>query len=231
MLKEVFEPTSSPRVSLLLGARERKTGRTGDGLNTCTLVPTVFRWHEKMEFKCHQHFSFSHDIEKQVWILLFVFRFRLTLKNGFELRISFFVFASLWKTDMNFVFASFWKKDMNFVFRFRRFEFCFLFFVFAWLWQMVLNFVFCFSFSHHFEKQIWISFVIYAWLEKRINGPVQSFEAPATPSGLTGAFTFYLTESKWIFLSPGPKWVVNFLPPPPPPHPMICLTHTRYSLF
>ena len=74
-------------------------------VNACTLVPTVFRWHEKMEFKYHQHFSFSHDIEKQVWIFLFVFRFRLTLKNGFELRISFFVFASLWKTNMNFVFA------------------------------------------------------------------------------------------------------------------------------
>ena len=53
--------------------------------------------------KCHIHFSFSHGIEKQIWILLFVFRFRLTLKNGFELRISFFVFASLWKTDCNFV--------------------------------------------------------------------------------------------------------------------------------
>ena len=40
-------------------------------------------------------FSFSHDIEKQIWILLFVFRFRLTLKNGFKLRCSFFVFTSL----------------------------------------------------------------------------------------------------------------------------------------
>ena len=122
---------------------------------------------------------------------------------------------------MNFVFASFWKKDMNFVFRFRRFEFCFLFFVFAWLWKTVVNFVFRFSFSHHFEKQIWISFVIFAWLEKRITSPVQSFEVPATPSGLTGAFTFYVTESKWIFLSPGPKWVVNS----PPPNDM-SYTHT-----
>ena len=58
-------------------------------VNACTLVPTVFRWHGEREFKCHFHFSFSHDIEKQIWILLFVFRFRLTLKNGFELRISF----------------------------------------------------------------------------------------------------------------------------------------------
>ena len=100
-------------------------------------MPTVFRWHGKREFKCHFHFSFSHDIEKQIWILLFVFRFRLTSKNGFELRISFFVFASLWKTDMNFsfrfsfshhfekriwisffVFALLWKTDLNFVSRF-----------------------------------------------------------------------------------------------------------------
>ena len=47
--------------------------------NSCTLVPTVFRWHGKMEFKFHFQFSFSHDIEL----------------NGFELRISFFVFAPL----------------------------------------------------------------------------------------------------------------------------------------
>ena len=26
--------------------------------NACTLVPTVFRWHGKMEFKFHFHFSF-----------------------------------------------------------------------------------------------------------------------------------------------------------------------------
>ena len=79
--------------------------------NACTSVPTVFRWHGKMEFKCHLHFLFSHDIEKQ---------------------ILFFVFASLWKTDM--------------------------------------NFSFCFSFSHHFEKRIWISFFVFALLviEKQI---------------------------------------------------------------
>ena len=161
-------------------------------------MPTVFRWHGKKEFKCHIHFSFSHDIEKQIWILLFVFRFRLTLKNGFELRISFFVFASLWKTDMKF----------DFLFRI----------------TLKNGFEFRFSFSHHFEKQIWISFVIFAWLEKRITAPVQSFEAPATPSGMTGAFTFYVTESKWIFLSPGPKWVV-LSPPPPAPQWYVLDTH------
>ena len=144
-----------------------------------------FRWHGKKEFKCHIHSSFSHDIDKQIWILLFAFRFRLTLKNGLELRISFFAFASLWKTDTNFSFR--------------------------------------FSFWHHFEKRIWISFLVFASLWKtdlnfvcmtwkRIIAPVQSFEAPATPSGMTGAFTFYVCESKWIFLSPGPKWVVNSSP-------------------
>ena len=88
--------------------------------NECTLVPTVFRWHGKKEFKCHIHFSFSHDIEKQIWILLFVFhfrpnfekrfctssfvfRFRITLKNGYQFQFSFFVFVSLWKTDLNFL--------------------------------------------------------------------------------------------------------------------------------
>ena len=95
--------------------------------NACTLVPTVFRWHGKSISIFR--FSFSHDIEKQIWILLFVFRFRLTFKNAFELRfsflhhfekriwISFFVFTSLWKTDLNFVFVwlVIWKTDLNFV--------------------------------------------------------------------------------------------------------------------
>ena len=29
-------------------------------------LPTVFRWHGKMEFKFYLHFSFSQDIEKQI---------------------------------------------------------------------------------------------------------------------------------------------------------------------
>ena len=175
--------------------------------NACTLVPTVFRWHGKKKFKCHIHFSFSHRIKKQIWILLFVFRFCLTLKNGFELRISFFVFASLWKTDINFSFR------FSFSHHFEK-RIWISFFVFRFRITLKNGFEFRFSFSHHFEKQIWISFVVLAWLEKRITAPVQSFEAPATPSGLTGVFTFYVTESKWIFPSPGPKWVVNFPPPP-----------------
>ena len=140
----------------------------------------VFAWHWKTDLNFAFCFSFSPNFEKRFWTSYFVFRFRITLKNGYQFQFSFFVFASLWKTDM------------NFVFRFRI--------------TLKNGFEFRFSFSDHFEKQIWISFVILTWLEKRITAPVQSFEAPATPSGLTGAFTFYVTESKGIFPSPGPKW-------------------------
>ena len=73
--------------------------------NACTLVPTVFRWHGKMEVKFHFpfsffvfawhwktdlnfafRFSFSPNFEKRIWTSVFVFRFRITLKNGFEFR-------------------------------------------------------------------------------------------------------------------------------------------------
>ena len=134
----------------------------------------VFVWHWRTNLNFAFCFSFSPNFEKRFWTSYFVFRFRITLKNGYRFQFSLFVFASLWKTDMNFVF----------VFRFRI--------------TLKNGFEFRFSFSHHFEKQIWISFV------------VQSFEAP-----LTGAFTFYVTESKWIFSSAGPKWVVNYPPPSP----------------
>ena len=137
-------------------------------------MPTVFRWHEKKEFKCHIHSSFSHDIDKQIWILLFAFRFRLTLKNGFKLRISFFAFASLWKTDTNFSFRFLFSHHFE-----KRIWIAF--FVFALLWKTDLNFVSRF----HITLKNRISFVTFAWLEKRITAPVQSFEAPATPSGLT----------------------------------------------
>ena len=97
--------------------------------NACTLVPTVFRWHGKMEFKCHLHFLFSHDIEKQILFFVFAslwktdmnFSFRFSFSHHFEKRIwiSFLVFASLWKTDLNFVFrfciTCYWKTDWSFV--------------------------------------------------------------------------------------------------------------------
>ena len=146
-------------------------------------MPTVFRWHGKKEFKCHIHFSFSHGIEKQIWILLFVFRFRLTLKNGFELRISCFVFASLWKTDINFSFR------FSFSHQFEK-RISISFFVFRFRITLKNGLEFRFSFSHHYEQQIWISFVILAWLEKGITAPVQSFEAPPPPRGWPGHSLF-----------------------------------------
>ena len=146
--------------------------------NVCTLVPTVLRWHGRKEFKCHIHFSFSHGIEKQIWILLFVFRFRLTLKNGFELRISFFVFASLWKTDINISFR------FSFSHQFEK-RIWISFFVFRFRITLKNGFEFRFSFSHQknrseFRLSFWHDF------EKRITAPVQSFEAPATPRGWPG---------------------------------------------
>ena len=142
-------------------------------------------------------------------------------EKGIQVKFPFFVFAWHQKTDLSFafcfsfspnfekrlwisvfvfrlIFASLWKTDMNFVFRS------------SFSHYFESRFEFHFSFSHHFEKQIWISFVIFAWLEKQITEPGQSFEAPATPSGLTGAFM--------NFPLPGDK-VSSKLPPPPPPHP------------
>ena len=167
----------------------------------------VFAWHWKTDLNFAFCFSFSPNFEKRFWTSYFVFRFRITLKNGHQFQFSFFVFASVWKTDINFVFR--------------------------------------FSFSHYFEKWIGISFLVFSslWTTdlnfvchfgmtwKRNHCTSSVIWSPATPSGLTGAFTFYVTESKWIFPSPGPKWVVNSAPPPPTPSPMTCLTHTRYSLF
>ena len=131
---------------------------------------SIFRFRMALKNRFEFCFLFSPNFEKRFWTSYFVFRFRITLKNGYQFQFSFFVFASLWKTDM------------NFVFRFRI--------------TLKNGFEFRFSFSHHFEKQIWISFVILAWLEKRITAPVQSFEAPTTPWGLTGAFTFYVIAAK-----------------------------------
>ena len=118
----------------------------------------------------------------------FVFRFRMTLKNRYEFRFSFshHFEKRIWTSFFVFVFASLTLKK---------------------------GYEFLFSFSHHFEKRIWISFLYGLLFEKQIwiSFVVQSFEAP-----LTGAFTFYVTESKWIFPSAGPKWVVNYPPPPSP---------------
>ena len=135
-------------------------------------------------------------------------RFSMAWERGIQVPYPFFVFAWHWKTDLNFAFC--FSFSPNFQKRFWT-----SYFVFRFRITLKNGLQFRFSFCHHYEKQIWISFVILAWLEKRITAPVQSFEAPATPSGLTGACTFYVTESKWIFPSPGPKWVVNSAPPSP----------------
>ena len=136
-------------------------------------------------------------------------------EKGFQVPYPFFVFAWHWKPDLNFAFC--FSFSPNFEKRFWT-----SYFVFRFRITLKNGFEFRLSFSHHFENQIWISFVIFAWLEKRITAPVQSFKAPATPPGLAGAFTLYVTESTWIFPSAGPKWVVNS---PPPPNDM-SYTHT-----
>ena len=85
--------------------------------NACTLVPTVFRWHGKMEVKFH--FPFSFFVFAWHWKTDLNFAFRFSFSHHFKKRIwiSFFVFTSLWKTDLNFVFVwlVIWKTDLNFV--------------------------------------------------------------------------------------------------------------------
>ena len=94
--------------------------------NACTLLPTVFdgmgKWNSNV---------------------IYIFRFRMTLKNRFEFCFLFFVFAELWKTDLNFVFLFSFSLNFEkriwisfFVFHFRitlknGFEFRFSCFVFA----------------------------------------------------------------------------------------------------
>ena len=170
--------------------------------NSCTLVPTVFRWHGKMEFKFLFYFSFSHDIEKRIWTSYFVFRFRITLKNGSEFRFNFvFIFASLWKRIwiLFLVFASLWKTDLNFVFRF------------------------CMASLLKNRSEFRLSF--FHDLKNGLLHQSSHLKSPDTPSRLTGAFTFSASESKWIFLSPGSKWVMNSS------RPQWYVLPTRYSLF
>ena len=87
--------------------------------NACTLVPTVFRWHGKMEFTFHFHFSFFVFAWHWKTDMNFVFRFHITLKNAFELRFSFlFSHPWLWKRDMNFFFRFHITLENGFEFRF-----------------------------------------------------------------------------------------------------------------
>ena len=139
-----------------------------------------------MEFKFHFHFSFSHDIEKQIWIFLFVFRFRLTLKNVFELRFLFFVFASLWKTDMNFVYRFHVTLKNGFEFRF------------------------CMACYLKNRSEFRLSLLHDSWKTDYCTSHLKS---PDTPSGLTGELAFLRKEKQLNFLLPGAK-VSGELPHP-----------------
>ena len=98
---------------------------------------------------------------------------------------SFFVFALLWKTDLNFVsrFLSLWKTDLNFVCRF------------GMTWKT----------DHYTSSVIW---------------------SPGHPLGVYRGIHFLCNWKEVNFPLSGAK-VSSKLPPPL----MICLTHTRYSLF
>ena len=141
LIRKISDQTISKSSLIGLSTRPNKMDQSQnkekgkmDIKNACTLVPTVFRWHWKMGFKCHLHFLFSHDIEKQ---------------------ILFFVFASLWTTDMNFSFR------FSFSHHFEK-RIWILFFVFALL---------------VIEKQIGVSFVM-----NLKSGLIhQSFETPPPP--------------------------------------------------
>ena len=79
----------------------------------------VFAWHWKtdlnfafcfsfssFEKRFELRISFSHLFEKRIWISIFVFRFRITLKNGFEFRFS-LLYGLLWTYDV----VVSWKKN------------------------------------------------------------------------------------------------------------------------
>ena len=156
--------------------------------NACTLVPTVFRWHGKMEVKIHFpfsffvfawhwktdlnfafRFSFSPNFEKRIWTSVFVFRFRITLKNGYEFRFSF---------------SHHFEKRI-------------------WI---------SFLYGLLFEKQIWISCVVTARLFKN-RSLHQSFEVPGHPLGVYRGIHFLCKGKQLNFLLPGAK-VSGELPRP-----------------
>ena len=131
--------------------------------------------------------------------LFFVWCLLVTLKNGFEFRFSFFVFAALSKGDLNFGFCfSFSHHFQN------GFEFRFSCFVFESLWKRDFNFVFrtciaCYwktdwSFLHEFEK----------W----INTPVIWNSTPPPPKGMTGVMSGLSLHNHPIFI---PRWARDTL--------------------
>ena len=76
----------------------------------------------------------------------------------------------------------------------------FTFFVFAWHWKTDLNFAFCFSFSHHFEKRIWVSFYFRfsfsRHFEKRISISFIVFALLLIEK--KGKFTCFHLHKKWM---------------------------------
>ena len=143
----------------------------------------------RFEFCCC--FSFSPKLEKQIWTSYFVFRFRITLNNGYEFPFPFSHYFDK-RIGISFlVFASLWKMDWNFVSRFRI--------------TLKNGFEFRFSFLYGLLLKNWSEFLL-SFLHDLKNGSLHQsshLKSPDTPPWLTGAFTFYASESKWIFLSPG----------------------------
>ena len=165
--------------------------------NACTcLVPTVFRWHGKInKFKCHLHFSFSHDIEKQIWILMRVpwcQPFFDDMGKWIQMSFTFFVFAWHWRTDLNFAccfsFSLNFEKRIwtsYFFFRFRftlknGYGFHFSLLVFASLWKTDLNFVFRFCITCYWKTD-W-SFVCHFCMNLKSGLMHQSFETRPRPT-------------------------------------------------
>ena len=142
----------------------------------------------RFEFCCC--FSFSPNLEKQIWTSYFVFRFRITLNNGYEFRFSFSHYFDKRIEIWFLVFASLWKMDWNFVSRFRitlkngfEFRFCMVCY-----WKTDLNF-FC-RFCMTWRTDLCTSPVIWS---------------PRThPRGWPGhlLFTFSPGQSEWCACPP-----------------------------
>ena len=82
-------------------------------------------------------------------------RFLIEWENGIQISFLFFVFL---RPIFRFSFTRDIEKRIGFLY------------VFATLWKTDLNFRFCFSFSPHFEKEIWISVFVFRFsphFEKR----------------------------------------------------------------
>ena len=186
----------------LLCTRKHKNGKTKIDFrfifirfNACTLVPTVFRWHKKMEFKFHFYFLFFFGLVKWNSISFSIFRFLSTCDIEKRIWISFFVFAALWKEDLNFgfcfSFSHHFEKRIGisfFVFRFRitlenGFEFRF-----SYLHCLLLKnrLEFRLSFLHEFEK----------W----INTPVIWNSASPPPKGMSGVMRGLSLHNHPIFI-------------------------------